>query len=226
MNIDRDNELAIIDSWHKNAASWIIAIQEQQIESRKLVTDRSIVNAVASQSGKKVLDLGCGEGWLTRELTALGMNVMGTDIIPVLIERARLNCQRFELISYSEIASGKLAEKFDVVVANFSLLGHESVDSLFRSIRLFLNPHGTFIVQTLHPLLACGNFTYVDSWRSAVCDGFNDDFTPAPWYFRTLATWVQLYTTNGLSIVEIREPIHQQTGKPAAVIFIGKLSDR
>ncbi len=226
MNDDRDRELVIIDSWHKNAAPWIVAIEEQQIESRKLVTDRSIIEAVVSQGGTKVLDLGCGEGWLTRELTALGMDVLGTDIIPTLIDRARLNCQRFELISYAEIAAGKLAEKFDVVVANFSLLGDESVDGLFRSIRLFLNPHGTFIVQTLHPLLACGNFTYVDSWRSAVYDGFSDDFTPAPWYFRTLATWVQLYTTNGLSIVEIREPIHPQTGKPAAIVFIGRLSDR
>jgi 2-polyprenyl-3-methyl-5-hydroxy-6-metoxy-1,4-benzoquinol methylase len=227
MNIDRDKELELIDSWHKNAAPWIVAIEEQQIESRKLVTDRAIIDAVVSRNGHKVLDLGCGEGWLTRELTALGMNVLGTDIIPAFIDRARMNCShRFELLSYEEIASGKLAEKFDVVVANFSLLGQESVTSLFRSIRSLLNPHGTFIVQTLHPLLVCGNFTDVDSWRSGNWDGFSNDFTPAPWYFRTLATWVQLYTANGLAIVEIREPIHPQTGTPAAAIFIGKVADR
>ena len=222
-----DKDLEIIDSWHKNAAPWIVAIEEQQIESRKLVTDRAIIDAVVSQNGRKVLDLGCGEGWLTRELTALGMDVLGTDIIPAFIDRSRTDSShRFELLSYEEIAAGKLAEKFDVVVANFALLGHKSVVGLFRSIRSLLNPQGTFIVQTLHPLLVCGNFTYVDGWRSASWDGFSSDFTPAPWYFRTLATWIQLYTTNGLSLVEIREPIHPQTGEPAAAIFIGRVSDR
>jgi 2-polyprenyl-3-methyl-5-hydroxy-6-metoxy-1,4-benzoquinol methylase len=226
MNIDLDKDLALIESWHKNAAPWIVAVEERQIESRKLVTDRAIIDAVVSQNGRKVLDLGCGEGWLTRELTALGMDVLGTDIIPTFIDRARMiGSQRFELLSYEEIAGGKLAEKFDVVVANFSLLGEESVTGLFRSIRSLLNPHGTFIVQTLHPLLVCANFTYVDCWRSTSWDGFSSDFISAPWYFRTLATWVQLYTANGLSLVEIREPIHPQTGKPAAAIFIGKGSE-
>ncbi|WP_309738084.1 MULTISPECIES: class I SAM-dependent methyltransferase [unclassified Chamaesiphon] len=221
-----DKDLEIIESWHKNAAPWIIAIEERQIESRKLVTDRAIIDAVVSQNGRKVLDLGCGEGWLARELTLLGMDVLGTDIIPAFIDRARLNgSQRFELLSYEEIAGGKLAEKFDVVVANFSLLGQQSVTSLFRSIRSLLNPQGSFIVQTLHPLLVCGNFTYVDSWRSTSWDGFSSGFTPTPWYFRTMETWVQLYATNGLSIVEIREPILPQTGKPAAAIFIG-ISER
>ena len=219
-----DKDLELIDSWHKNAAPWIVAIEEQQIESRKLVTERAIIDAVVSQNGRKVLDLGCGEGWLSRQLTALGMDVLGTDIIPALINRARRNgSQRFELLSYEEIAGGKLAEKFDVVVANFSLLGQESVTGLFRSIHSLLNLQGTFIIQTLHPLIVCGNFTYVDRWRSTSWDGFSSDFTPTPWYFRTMATWVQLYTTNGLSIVEIREPLHPQTGKPAAAIFIGKV---
>lgn len=49
MEIDPDNERKIIDSWHKNAAPWTIAIQEGQIESRRLVTDRSIVDAVVSR---------------------------------------------------------------------------------------------------------------------------------------------------------------------------------
>jgi hypothetical protein len=38
----------IIDSWHKNATPWIVAIQDRQIESRNLVTDAAIVSAVAT----------------------------------------------------------------------------------------------------------------------------------------------------------------------------------
>jgi 2-polyprenyl-3-methyl-5-hydroxy-6-metoxy-1,4-benzoquinol methylase len=230
---DRDNDNKIINSWVKNAAPWIVAIEEKQIESRNLVTDRSIVDAVVSRGGQTVLDLGCGEGWLTRALSAQGLNVLGTDIIPALIERGKeiagtdgkpFGLGHFELASYAEIAAGKLATKFDVVVANFSLIGKESVEDLFRSMPSLLNDGGALIIQTLHPTIACGDLPYVDGWRASSWDGFSDEFTdPAPWYFRTLAAWIELYTTNGLSIVEIREPIHPQTGKPAAIILIGVL---
>lgn len=227
MTIHLDNDRKIIDSWFKNAAPWIVAIQEQQIESRKLITDRSIVDAVVSRGGQTVLDLGCGEGWLTRALVTQGMNVLGTDIIPTLIDRARtMGLGNFELAAYADIAAGKLAEKFDIIVANFSLIGKESVSGLFQSMPSLLNDGGAFIIQTLHPTIACGDLPYMDGWRASSWDGFSDQFTdPAPWYFRTLESWVKLYTTNGLSIVEIREPIHPQTGKPAAIILVGVLRD-
>lgn len=226
MTIDSDNDSKIIASWLKNAAPWIVAIAERQIESRNLITDRSIVDAVVSRGGKTVLDLGCGEGWLTRSLVERGMNVLGTDIIPAFVDRANtMGAGEFEVATYAEIAAGKLAKKFDVVVANFSLIGKESVEGLFRSMPSLLTDRGTFIVQTLHPTIATGDFPYIDGWRASSWDGFSDEFTdPAPWYFRTLATWIELYTSNELSLVEIREPIHPQTGKPAAVILIGGLS--
>jgi 2-polyprenyl-3-methyl-5-hydroxy-6-metoxy-1,4-benzoquinol methylase len=225
MKTDPDNDRKIIDSWVKNAAPWIVAIEERQIESRNLVTDRSIVDAVVSRGGQTVMDLGCGEGWLTRALVAQGLNVLGTDIIPTLIDRAKTTRSgQFELADYAEIAAGKLAKQFDIVVANFSLIGEKSVAGLFRSMSSLLNPGGTFIIQTLHPTIACGDLPYLDGWRASSWDGFSDEFTdPAPWYFRTLASWIELYTTNGLSIVELREPIQPRTGKPAAIILIGVL---
>lgn len=199
--------------------------QERQIVSRQLVTDRAIVDTVVSRGGSIVLDVGCGEGWLTRALVDLGLDVLGADIVPELIERARQSDRgRFELASYNEIAAGKLAQKFDLAIANFSLLGDESVRDLFRSMPALLHPGGAFIVQTLHPTITCGDLPYVDGWRDSSWAGFSNDFTdPAPWYFRTLASWIELYTANGLKIVEIREPLHTHTNQPASAIFVGVL---
>ncbi len=226
MSIDPLSDAKIVDSWHKNAAPWIVAVREHQIASRRLITDRSIVDAVVSCDGKTVVDIGCGEGWLTRELTVRGMMVLGVDIVPELIETARkIGAQRFALLSYEEIAAGKLSARFDLAVANFSLLGDESVVGLFRSMKSILHPQGYFIVQTMHPTIACGENAYLDGWRSGTWTGFSTDFTdPAPWYFRTFENWVNLYSSNGFNLVEIREPIHPQTNKPASTIFIGKLS--
>jgi 2-polyprenyl-3-methyl-5-hydroxy-6-metoxy-1,4-benzoquinol methylase len=225
MSIDPDFDRQIIDSWHKNARAWSVAIQSQQIASRQLVTNRSIVDAVVSRNPRTVIDIGCGEGWLTRELTARGMAVLGVDVVPEFIARSQdRGIGKFAVASYSDIAMGKLGEKFDLAVANFSLFGDRSVTELFRAFPAILNPQGIVIVQTLHPIVACGDLPYLDGWRASSWAGFSDDFTdPAPWYFRTLATWIELFTTSGFTIVEIREPIHPQTGKPAAVISIGRL---
>ncbi len=224
MSIDPLSDDKIINSWHQNAMPWIEAIEHNTIASRKLITDRAIVDTVVSCGGTTVLDLGCGEGWLTRQLTAVGRQVLGVDVVPALIDRAhqREPNARFGVLAYAEIAAGKLTEKFDVVVANFSLLGEESVTGLFRVMRSLLHPQGSLVVQTIHPAVAGGDRPYCDGWRVGSWDGFSADFTdPAPWYFRTIATWVQLFESHGLSLTEIREPIHPHTGKPASIIFVG-----
>lgn len=66
------SELKIVESWHINAAAWVAAIREGVIESRLLVTNKAIIDAAIERSPKTVLDTGCGEGWLVRELTRHG----------------------------------------------------------------------------------------------------------------------------------------------------------
>ena len=212
----------IVDSWEKNAAQWSAAVRDGQIESRRLTTDRAIVEVVLSVSPESVLDIGCGEGWLIRELASQVTHLVGVDVVPDLIEQAkRAGGGQFRVESYKGIAAGAVDGLFDVVVCNFSLLGKESVDKLFESIALNLKPGGVFIVQTPHPLLA-GDPPYKDGWREGSWAGFSPAFTdPAPWYFRTLESWVALFSNNGFRLQEMREHIHPMTQQPASVIFIG-----
>jgi len=63
-----ENEEQIIDSWNKNALSWTRVIREKQIESRVLVTEKAILETVIELNPITFLDVGCGEGWLCREL--------------------------------------------------------------------------------------------------------------------------------------------------------------
>lgn len=216
----------IVDSWNTNASAWGEAIRTGQIESRTLVTNQAIIDAVLRHAATSVLDLGCGEGWLARQLAARGKNVLGVDAVPALIEQARRAGGRFEVMSYADIAVGKLYERFDLIVANFSLLGEDAVTQLFVAIPRLLNPRGVFIAQTMHPLQACGELPYVEGWRAGSWAGFNSDFSdPAPWYFRTLASWVKLFVAYGFELIELNEPLHPNSGKPASVIFVGKRSD-
>ncbi|MDH4275826.1 MAG: class I SAM-dependent methyltransferase [Gammaproteobacteria bacterium] len=218
------NDEQIVDSWHINAEPWINAVRNGQIESRTLVTDRAIIDAVLSYAPRSVLDIGCGEGWLARAIASENVDVVGIDLIPALVDAAqRAGGGDFRVMSYAEIAAGQLALTVDAVACNFSLLGKEAVDELFRSIPSLLNPQGKVIVQTLHPISACGTLPYVDGWREGSWAGFSTEFSnPAPWYFRTLGSWAALFVNNGLRLCEIREPPHPKTRVPASIIFVAE----
>lgn len=214
----------IIEAWTENAGPWTSAVREKKIASRNLVTDHAIIDAVMSRSPQTVLDIGCGEGWLARELSSRGVRVTGVDVVPELIENARaMGGADFRVMSYEEIADAKLRVPMDVAVANFSLIGGQAVDNLVRAVSNMLEPHGIFIVQTPHPVVAGGDAPYVDCWREGSWAGCGGSFgRPAPWYFRTIGSWVSLVVESGLHLVELREPVHPETGRPASLILVAK----
>jgi len=226
MKTDRFNDEKIVESWEKNAQPWTAAVRERQIESRNLVTDQAILQAILDRAPGSVLDIGCGEGWLVRELGRNQIHVVGVDVVPELIEAAnRAGGGDFRTISYADIAAGRLKVSVDLIVCNFSLLGKESTEGLLVAIPSLLNASGSLIVQTLHPLMACGDLPYRDGWREGSWTGFSADFSdPAPWYFRTLESWIKLFVDSGLRLREVREPLHPKTQKPASVILIGEVA--
>jgi 2-polyprenyl-3-methyl-5-hydroxy-6-metoxy-1,4-benzoquinol methylase len=220
-------EARIVASWHSNAQAWTAAVRERRIDSRRLVTDQAIIDAVRSRSPHRVLDIGCGEGWLARALAASGIDVVGIDVVPGLIAQAQaLGGGEFRVASYDAASIATLGVTADVAVCNFSLLGNESVEMLFAAIPSLLEPGGVFIIQTLHPVVACGEVPYRDGWREGSWAGFSDDFTdPAPWYFRTLGSWLALLRRHGLSLLQLREPLDARSQRPASVIFIGAVTE-
>ncbi len=222
------NDESVLNSWNQNASAWITTIENEQIASRKLVTNKAIIDAVMSYSVNSILDLGCGEGWLTRELTIKGMEAWGVDGVSALIEKAQLmNCGNFLVASYEDIVNNnKIDIHFDAAVCNFSLLGRETVDNLIASIPNLLKNNQLLFIQTLHPIMGCGESAYIDGWREELWNGFNSDFKQAaPWYFRKLETWINLFKSSGFSILECREPINPLTKKPASIIFVASCND-
>ena len=222
-----DREAAILRVWHDHAAPWTRAVREQAIASRRLVTDAAMVEAVLAWRPQRVIDVGCGEGWLLRALARHGIDGLGVDAVPALVESARAESVlagsggRFLIMDYAAIVAGELREQADVVTCNFSLLGGASVDALLGAIPALLAPGGALLIQTLHPWSACGEGAYRDGWREGSWAGCGEGFgEAAPWYFRTLAGWMQSFAAAGLMLESMREPIHPQSGQPASVIFV------
>lgn len=219
-----ENEERLIDSWNNNAKSWTRVIRNKQIESRVLVTDSAILETVIELNPQTFLDVGCGEGWLCRELFSKGIDGWGVDASADLIEAARhYGDSRFLLSLYSDLTSHRFGDTvhFSCLICNFSILGQWDLAQIASAGRSLLEERGKIIVQTLHPIIACGEAAYVDGWRETSWQGIGDEaFDPAPWYFRTVESWIEEFHARNYRLLKLREPCHPATNKPMSIIFV------
>ncbi len=209
-------------SWDVNASAWIRTIREKQIESRKLATDAAILQALRAYQPRRVLDVGCGEGWLARALVADGIEVVGVDASEPLIRAAKeQGGGRFHVLNYADIVAApmQLGRGFDVAVCNFSLL-EENISPLLGAMRSIVASGGSLLVQTVHPWSGNGDNPYHPGWREEDFRGFGADFGEVmPWYFRTMASWVEVLGGAGWRMVRLQEPLHPASGAPLSLIM-------
>jgi 2-polyprenyl-3-methyl-5-hydroxy-6-metoxy-1,4-benzoquinol methylase len=218
----------IIESWKANAEQWIATIDHAEIESRKLATNEAIIKTVTSLPVKKVLDVGCGEGWLTRIFRSKGMNAYGVDAIETLIDHAIQKDGPFYFhYDYQQIAKGDndLPKPFDAAAINFALIDKEDTEQLIASLPGYLKQNGYLVIQTLHPLTVAINDDYISGWKEGSWNGMKRDFVlPYQWYFRTLEDWSSLFSAFGFVLKSLYEPLHPETKKPLSVIFVLRLN--
>ncbi|MFN6569316.1 class I SAM-dependent methyltransferase [Dendronalium sp. ChiSLP03b] len=218
------NEQLILHSWAVNAKPWTHVVREKQIDSRVLVTDSAILEAVIELEPRTFLDIGCGEGWLCRELFARGFDGWGVDAIADFIESSRCTGDvRFLVSSYSDLVSQRFGtvNHFSCFICNFSILGERALGEIAEAGQSLLESKGKIIIQTLHPAIACGEFPYQDGWRETSWQGLgNQPFSPAPWYFRTVESWIYEFHLRNYRLLKLQEPCHPTTQKPVSIIFI------
>ncbi|HYC04979.1 MAG TPA: class I SAM-dependent methyltransferase [Azospirillaceae bacterium] len=220
MSSGSDHDKGLVESWHANAGAWSRAVADGAIPSRRLVTDKAVVEAVLALRPARVLDLGCGEGWLTRALAPHVGTAVGVDLVPELVERARAQGgAEYHVASYAELAAdpARVGTGFDVIVANFALLD-ENPAPLLAALRRIAAPGGRLVIQTLHPGAVDG--PYEDGWRTETFTAFDGgaDWKPMPWYFRTVASWLRLVSTDW-RLESLDEPLNPLTRRPASLLI-------
>jgi 2-polyprenyl-3-methyl-5-hydroxy-6-metoxy-1,4-benzoquinol methylase len=216
-------EEEIIQSWNINAASWIDIIERNGIESRQLITNAAIVNAVCNYKPASGLDVGCGEGWLAKELSENGVKMDGFDAVAGLIEKAKeKNDGKFLVATYEEVVTGKIkfSKLYEAIIINFALIGKESVEELLKTLPAYLTTNGILFIQTLHPYYRKTINDYTSGWKTGSWDGLGDSFTmPYDWYFRTMEDWLILLNDAGYKNISVSDNIHPLNGNYLSVIF-------
>ena len=212
----------LIRSWTANAAAWTDAVRGGRIESRRLATDAAMQQALLALKPARVLDVGCGEGWLCRALASQGVDAVGVDVSAPLVEAARAaGSGRFEVMPYAGLADAAATlGRFDALACNFALL-EEDIVPMLRDLHPLLAPGGRLVIQTVHPWSACGDEPYRDGWRLEDFSTFGEEAfpEPMPWYFRTLASWLADLDAAGYVLESLREPAHPDTARPLSLLL-------
>nr|WP_299340969.1 class I SAM-dependent methyltransferase [Allomuricauda sp.] len=212
----------IISSWEKNAKEWVEVIQNQSIPSRKF-TNKAVLEAVGNLKVKKVADLGCGEGWLTREMTRLGMESVGFDAVESLLDEARKQGQEnYHRLTFEDIISRKPIPQapFDAAVFNFCLYLKDDLAPLLENTLSNLVPEGHLVIQTLHPFFLIQNeFDYKSQWLSDSWKGLPGNFKDGhAWYARTFEDWVNTLSSFRKIQFEMKE-VKNDDEKPISLIL-------
>jgi SAM-dependent methyltransferase len=141
-------------NWETNAAFWIRIIRERLDPYRTELTDDAVLNEVGPAEGRRILDAGCGEGYMSRLLAHRGASVVGIDSCQALVHAAQDHTTEGLSISYEvgDVGALPLANtQFDIIVCNHLINDLPDPAIPFQEFARVLKPGGRLVILMLHP---------------------------------------------------------------------------
>jgi len=144
------------EHWSEVAAEWIAWARAPNHDA--FWAYRDALMAFVGRGDGKALDVGCGEGRISRMLLSCGYRVTAADSVGALVEAAieAHSAHEYAVATATELpfASGS----FDLVVAYNVLMDVDDVPAALSEIRRVLRPSGRVVISIVHPFADRGTF--------------------------------------------------------------------
>lgn len=211
-------------AWNAMGDEWFELAQTG--EARNCFIMPNMLKFMGNVEGKKILDLGCGEGGYSRELAKRGAQLVSVDCSAKAIEYAVALAEKEHLfIEHFVRNSNDLfdmeSEQFDIVLCSMMLMDCEDFEGTLREVVRVLKPGGRLFASVLHPCfdgnhdsgigrqgvgidrqVVVMNYFEPEEWEAPLWKGT----IPVIWRHRTLEDYVKTFLKVGLTIVDMNEP--------------------
>ena len=106
---------------------------EQYAKNARFVSDLGmpVVTLLAPRAGERILDVGCGDGPLTKKLVEFGCEVVGVDASPAMVEAAKALGLDARVIDGQSL---QFAGEFDAVFSNAALHWMKQADAVIAGV--------------------------------------------------------------------------------------------
>lgn len=169
----------------------------QYAENARFVSDLGmpVVELLAPRAGESILDLGCGDGVLTRKLADLGCKVTGVDFSAEMVAV----CQALGL--EAQVASGEALtfdSEFDAVFSNAALHWMKNPQAVIAGVWRALKPGGRFVAEM-------GGYGNIAAIIGAIEDALAKRGLTIenPWYYPDVSTYRSLLEAQGFIVNSI-----------------------
>jgi 2-polyprenyl-3-methyl-5-hydroxy-6-metoxy-1,4-benzoquinol methylase len=206
------NEVAIA-RWSAIPEEVLAAFDPEGDFGRRHLLNDEIFRLLGDVRGKRVLDAGCGQGYLSRLLADRGAVMVGVEPAGGMLEYAMAReRERRQGIMYvqADLASvPDLGDPFDAVVSNVVFEAIPDWKPALRSCVKALRPGGTLVFSIEHPCFEDGRTSWLDNGCVEVREYLAEYERPRDWasdWHRTLSTYLNATIRAGCSITEVVEP--------------------
>jgi len=142
--------------WNKAAKSWVQFVRNGKNYYAEYLNGPALKEAVGNVKGKKVLDIGCGEGYFSRFFASKGAEVTGVDLSKSMIKEAiEEEGNRSLRIKYFVANAADLrmlgSGTYDVAYCHMSLDDIADYEGAIAEASRVLKAGGRFVILMEHP---------------------------------------------------------------------------
>lgn len=168
----------LADSWEAESGRWIEWARQPGLDSYWRYHRDQFVQLLPPP-GRRTLDVGCGEGRLTRHLSEFGHQIVGIDASPSMVAAARALDPSMDLRIADATALPLEHESFDLAVAFMSLHDIDAMPAAIGEIARVLVSGGKLCFAIVHPINSAGQFERIAADAPFVIKG--DYLRPFPY---------------------------------------------
>jgi 2-polyprenyl-3-methyl-5-hydroxy-6-metoxy-1,4-benzoquinol methylase len=227
-----EKEMNTRQRWIRLAPEYLEAILRKEKGDylrNKLLTPH-LMRILGPLDGLRVLDVGCGEGYLARRMARKGARVWAFDWMDILISHAREEEQRSRLgIKYAVADASRrfpCPSAIHLVVANMVLKDMPRIQTTVSEAHRVLRRGGRFVLTVLHPCFCMSSSQWQArksirkkhpkvsfeleapyTTRKEFLKTVSGSRTQIVHFHRPLSTYVSLLRRNGFLVSGLWEPV-------------------